>query len=37
VIAGPFPIRLIAASTRLLPDSVKTRLNRYLTFPGSAR
>jgi short-subunit dehydrogenase len=35
-IGGALPIRLIAVGSRLLPDSVKARLSRFVTRPGSA-
>jgi short-subunit dehydrogenase len=34
--ATPFGNRLLVAGTRLIPDSVKARLNRFLASPGSA-
>jgi short-subunit dehydrogenase len=37
VVPGPLPIRIIAASSRLLPDAVKAQLNRFVTRPGCAR
>ena len=37
VVGGPWPVRLIAAGGRLLPDAVKAQLNRFVTRPGSAR
>ena len=33
----PLGNRLLVAGTRLVPDSVKARLNRFLARPGSAR
>jgi short-subunit dehydrogenase len=36
VVGGPPAVRVIAAGSRLLPDAVKGRLNRFVTRPGSA-
>src|SRR4051794_8693160 len=37
VVAGGLPVQLIAAGSRLVPDSVKAQLNRFVSRPGSAR